>query len=101
MPTKLTILPVCASLMVCLQDTELFELIASVSADSLSQLSPHSLSDLITAFGRTRDPQAHKVRARYQIRLQPVDTSLGRSAPKGALGHALSAADEGPCFVHL
>lgn len=44
------------------QDPELFELIATATTNSLSELSPHSLSDLISAFATTRDPQANKVR---------------------------------------
>lgn len=44
------------------QDPELFELIATASLGSLYDLSPHSLSDIITAFARARDPQAEKVR---------------------------------------
>jgi hypothetical protein len=45
-----------------LQDPELFELIATATSTTLPELSPHSLSDLITAFAKARDPQATKVR---------------------------------------
>ncbi len=45
------------------QDPELFEQIAAASLNSLYDLSPHSLSDIITAFVRARDPQAETVRA--------------------------------------
>lgn len=44
-----------------LQDPELFELVASATSSTLPELSPHSLSDLITAFAKARDPQATKV----------------------------------------
>jgi hypothetical protein len=56
-----TLLLLLLLMLLLLQDPELFELIASASLSSLFDLSPHSLSDIITAYTRARDPQAEKV----------------------------------------
>jgi hypothetical protein len=62
---------------VCLQDPDLFELVESATSSSLAQLSPHSLSDLITAFARSRDPQAQKVRGGGLVCRHIVRGTLG------------------------
>jgi hypothetical protein len=43
------------------QDTELFELLARATLNSMHELSPHSLSDLTWAFAAARQPNAAAV----------------------------------------